>query len=148
MYFVLTAPDVSETSGLDTQYCFFHTHANIAGSDIKYALVGNPERAPFACANGTAPPNGSLGADGTANLIAAALDETVTDPDLNGWYTNPNKKTREPGGRDNALLCNWTFGSTYDNGTGIANMNLGGRDYLIQQNWVNAGGGYCALHYP
>ena len=24
------------------------------------------------------------------------------------------------------------------------NMTLGGRDYLIQQNWVNSGGGYCA----
>jgi hypothetical protein len=27
------------------------------------------------------------------------------------------------------------------------NMTLGSRNYLIQQNWVNASGGYCALKY-
>ena len=27
-------------------------------------------------------------------------------------------------------------------------MNLGGLDYLIQQNWVNASGGYCAQKLP
>jgi len=26
-------------------------------------------------------------------------------------------------------------------------MKLGGRDYLIQRNWVNASGGYCAKSY-
>jgi len=29
----------------------------------------------------------------------------------------------------------------------LANMTLGTRDYLIQQNWVNALGGYCDLSY-
>jgi len=31
-----------------------------------------------------------------------------------------------------------------------ANINLYGRDYLIQQNWVNVekGKGYCALSHP
>jgi len=28
-----------------------------------------------------------------------------------------------------------------------ANMLLGGKDYLIQRNWVNAKGGYCATSY-
>ena len=27
-------------------------------------------------------------------------------------------------------------------------MKLGGQDYLIQQNWLNANGGKCALAYP
>jgi hypothetical protein len=26
-------------------------------------------------------------------------------------------------------------------------MKLGARDYLIQRNWVNASGGYCASYY-
>jgi len=26
-------------------------------------------------------------------------------------------------------------------------MTLGGKNYLIQRNWVNAGGGYCATGY-
>jgi len=27
------------------------------------------------------------------------------------------------------------------------NMNLGNRPYMIQRNWVNAKGGYCALKW-
>ena len=37
---------------------------------------------------------------------------------------------------------------TFDSGSGsIANMQLAGLNFLIQQNWVNASGGYCALQY-
>jgi len=27
-------------------------------------------------------------------------------------------------------------------------MNLGGKDFLVQRNWVNAGSGGCATQYP
>ena len=37
--------------------------------------------------------------------------------------------------------------STAANGAKF-NMTLGSRQYLIQRNWVNAGGGYCATQYP
>ena len=37
---------------------------------------------------------------------------------------------------------------TYATANGsLANMKLGARDFLIQQNWVNASGGYCAKSY-
>ncbi len=140
VYFVMTSQDVNETSGFCTQYCGWHTHATINGRDIKYAFVGNPARCPSACTNGTAPPNGDVGADGAASIIAHELEEATTDPDLNAWYDSR--------GEENADKCAWKFGTTYNNGTGVANMNLGGLDYLIQQNWVNAGSGSCALKYP
>jgi hypothetical protein len=139
VYFVLTSADVTATSGFCTQYCGWHTHGTIGGRDIKYAFIGNPDRCPSACANGTAPPNGNVGADGMASIIAHELEEAVTDPDLNAWYDNR--------GMENADKCAWTFGTTYNNGTGVANVNLGGRDYLIQRNWVNASGGYCSMSY-
>ena len=42
--------------------------------------------------------------------------------------------------------CAWSFGSTYTASNGAtANVRIGGRDFLLQQNWVNAAGGYCAL---
>ena len=44
VYFVLTAPDVNETSGFCTQYCGWHTHGTINGRDIKYSFVGDPTR--------------------------------------------------------------------------------------------------------
>ncbi len=141
VYFVLTSPDVNETSGLDTQYCGWHDHATINGRDIKYAFVGNPARDLSACSNGTPSPNSDPGADAAASIIAHELEEATTDPDLNAWY--------DRSGNENADKCAWTFGSTYKtkNG-GVANVNLGGVDYLIQQNWLNASGGRCTMHYP
>jgi hypothetical protein len=140
VYFVLTSADVNESSGFCTQYCGWHTHGTIAGLDVKYAFIGNPARCPSACAAQSTSPNGNLGADGMASIIAHELEESVTDPDLNAWYD-----TR---GEENADKCAWTFGTTYITGNGShANMKLGSMDYLIQQNWVNASGGYCALKY-
>jgi hypothetical protein len=140
VYFVLTSADVNETSGFCTQYCGWHTHGSIMGADIKYSFVGNPDRCPSACEWQTVGPNGNAGADGMASIISHELEEAVTDPDLNAWYD-----TR---GRENADKCAWTFGTTYTVNGALANMKLGNRDYLIQQNWVNAGGGYCAKNYP
>jgi hypothetical protein len=140
VYFVLTSADVNETSGFCTQYCGWHTHATIGGRDIKYAFVGNPARCPSACTAGTAPPNGDVGADGAASIVAHELEEATTDPDLNAWYDSR--------GAENADKCAWTFGTTSNNGTGVYNMVLGGRDFLIQRNWVNSGAGSCATHFP
>jgi len=141
VYVVLTSADVNETSGFCTQYCGWHGHASILNMDTKFAFVGNAERCPSACSAQTASsPNDNIGADAMASVIAHEVDEMVTDPDLNAWYDRR--------GRENADKCAWKFGSVYTavNGS-YANMKLGGRDYLIQQNWVNANGGGCALSY-
>jgi hypothetical protein len=140
VYFVLTSADVNESSGFCTQYCGWHTHGTITGSDIKFAFVGNPDRCPSGCAVQSPGPNGTGGADGMASIIAHELEEAITDPDLNAWYDRR--------GQENADKCAWTFGaeSTASNGAKY-NMTLGGKNFLIQQNWVNAGGGYCALSY-
>jgi len=75
-----------------------------------------------------------------ASIIAHELEEAVTDPNLNAWYDSR--------GQENADKCAWTFGTTYTTSNGSkANMSLGGLNYLIQQNWVNANGGGCALKY-
>jgi hypothetical protein len=140
VYFVLTSADVNATSGFCTQYCGWHNHGTIAGSDIKFSFVGNPDRCPAACAEQSTSPNGNAGADGMASIIAHELEEAATDPDLNAWFDSR--------GYENADKCAWTFGTTYNAaGGGKANMTLGSRDFLIQQNWVNASGGYCALSY-
>ncbi|PYT19407.1 MAG: hypothetical protein DMG59_00390, partial [Acidobacteria bacterium] len=82
----------------------------------------------------------NAGADGMASIIAHELEEATTDPDLNAWY--------DVRGYENADKCAWTFGTTYATANGsTANMHLGTRDFLIQRNWVNAAGGYCAKSY-
>jgi hypothetical protein len=140
VYFVVTAADVNETSGFCTQYCGWHTHATISGSDIKYSFIGDPTRCPSSCADQATGPNGSTGGDGMASIISHELEEAVTDPDLNAWYDNQ--------GEENADKCAWTFGTTYQAPNGAtANMAFGGRDWLIQRNWVNSGRGSCAKSF-
>jgi len=142
VYVVLTSADVNETSGFCTQYCGWHAHASILGMDTKFAFIGNADRCPSACSaqtNGS--PNGNVGADAMASVIAHEVDEMVTDPDLNAWFDHR--------GYENADKCAWKFGSVYKVANGsYANMTLGGLDYLIQQNWENANGGNCVLSYP
>jgi hypothetical protein len=75
-----------------------------------------------------------------ASVLSHEFEETTSDPDLNAWY--------DAQGQENADKCAWTFGSQYQAPNGArANMRLGNRDFLIQQNWVNADGGGCALSY-
>lgn len=140
IYFVLTSSDVTASSGFCSQYCGWHTHGTIGGSDIKYSFVGNPDRCPSSCEQQTTGPNGNAGADGMASIIAHEMEEAISDPDLNAWYDRR--------GAENADKCAWTFGTTYSSGGALANIHLGSRDFLIQQNWVNAGSGGCAMHYP
>jgi hypothetical protein len=139
VYFVLTSADVTK-SGFLTSYCGWHTHATIAGTDVKYSFVGDPGTNGACSMQTTTSPNGNVGADAMASVIAHELEEAATDPALNAWYD-----TR---GYENADKCAWTFGTTYTVSNGSkANMKLGGLDFLIQRNWVNASGGYCSLTY-
>jgi hypothetical protein len=57
------------------------------------------------------------------------------------WYNDVT-------GEENEDMCLFRFGKTYNlpNGS-YANMKLGDRQYLIQRNWVNKDGGYCALKW-
>jgi len=140
VYFVLTSADVTASSGFCTRYCGWHTYGTINGSNIKYSFVGDPSRCPSACMAQATGPNGNAGADGMASIIAHELEEAATDPLLNAWYDSR--------GYENADKCAWTFGttSTAPNGS-MYNMTLGARRYLIQRNWVNANGGYCATGF-
>jgi hypothetical protein len=141
VYFVLTSADVTASSGFCTQYCGWHTYGTINGFNIKYSFVGNPDRCPSACEAQTTGPNGNAGADGMASIIAHELEEAVSDPNLNAWYDSR--------GAENADKCAWTFGTTFTTSNGaLANMTMGGRNWLIQRNWVNASGGFCAKSYP
>jgi len=140
VYFVLTSKDVNESSGFCTQYCGWHTHGTYSSTDIKYSFVGDASRCITGCAAQSTGPNGNAGVDGMISVIAHELEETVTDPDLNGWYFAT--------GNENGDQCAWTFGTQYTAANGAkANMKIGTRDYLVQQNWIQAAAGSCALSY-
>jgi hypothetical protein len=134
IYFVLTSSDINKT-GFCSQYCGWHTHGSLGGTDIKYSFVGNANRCLSHCAAQTTSPNSNAGVDGMVSVIAHELEEATTDPDLNAWY--------DSSGAENADKCAWTFGqnqSVTSNGA-YYNQTLpkpggGGatRNYLIQRN--------------
>ena len=131
VYFVLTSSDVNKT-GFCSQYCGWHTHGTLGGTDIKYSFVGNANRCLNSCAAQTTGPNGNAGVDGMVSVIAHELEEATTDPDLNAWY--------DSAGAENADKCAWTFGQNQIlSGGAYYNMQLpkpggGTRNFLIQRN--------------
>ena len=139
VYFVLTSADVNESSGFCTQYCGWHTHGSYSATDIKYSFVGDASRCIASCAAQSVGPNGNPGVDGMLSVVAHELEETVSDPDLNAWFFSS--------GNENGDQCAWKFGTTYTSGGANANVHLGSRDYLLQQNWIRATAGKCALAY-
>ena len=164
IYIVIAAADVTDIHPLPdgswTSFCTpnaFPHHGLLMfnGAQVKYGFLGDAARCPasaasqFFASDGTQlpSPNGNIYADAMASTLAHLLDVIVTSPwgnggALGGWYDRY--------GLENAQKCQGTYGQTYTAPNGArANMHLGARDYLIQQNWVNAPHrGYCGLSYP
>ena len=141
LYAVFSGAGVNLGGGFGSQYCAYHGHFSWNGNDVKYAVMPHDYDFPTACAALSGSPNNDFAADAEVNTLAHETEETTTDEDLNAWYDRR--------GFENADKCAWTFGTTYAAANGAtANMNLGGKDFLIQRNWVNAGSGGCAKSYP
>jgi hypothetical protein len=150
IYMVLTSPDVTSTLSGDGSFCVnfcgWHNVGSFENNLLRFGFVGNPATQcpagrPITCSAQTLTPNGNQGADAMANVIAHEVNETVTDPLLNGWFRG--NTAGEVGD-----LCNFNFGTTFNAPNGsLANVVLGGKDFLIQQNWLNSGSGGCALAY-
>lgn len=162
VYFLLTSADVNQTLGYAdfyTGFCGWHdSSANlgfppVSGVDIKFSFVGDSAKASpsYICNwNYQTTMSGSMAGDGMANVIVHELEESVTDPDYTSWV-NPDASQPHQYWNENADMCAWTFGGVYHSGTASdpqpPNMKFKGIPYLIQQNWVNAKGGYCGLSW-
>jgi hypothetical protein len=141
IYFVVADAQVQENSGFCTAYCGWHYSDLLSNVWVKYSFIGSPARCPRSCSSQSLTPNGNLEADAAASILMHELVETASDPNVNAWYDNS--------GYENADKCAWKYGTVYKSANGAyANMRIGARDYLVQQNWVNANAGYCGLTYP
>ncbi len=137
VYFVLTAPGVGESTGFLSSYCGWHTYGILGSSNIKYAFVGDAGTQSGCSVQFGKSPNNDPPVDAMISVMSHELEESISDPNLNAWYSDAN-------GEENADMCAWNFGpeSTASNGSSY-NMTFGSNHYLIQQNWLNANGGGC-----
>ncbi len=134
LYIVFTGIGVNPGGGFGTVYCAYHGYYIAAdGRNVKYSAMpyAVDPAFPGACSALAGSPNNDEAADAAVNLIAHETEETTTDENLDAWY--------DAVGAENADKCAWNFGSTYTTSNGAtANIVVGGKDWLIQMNWVNA----------
>lgn len=137
VYLVLTASNVNVADFMSL-LCAYHWAYDNAQATIKYAFIGDASTNLASCApQVTSSPNGNPAADAMVSVIAHEFVEAVSDPEGLSWY--------DQAGFENADKCAWTYGkaSKTENGS-FANMKLGDRQYLIQQN-VAANTNTCVL---
>lgn len=147
IYILTVSPDVKLPSNV---WCAYHTNTNaiVSGEDIKYALAADPPAGSIlnSCSGNIATfhdktsPNGDIGMDEVVDSLIHEISETVTDPDLNAWYTSNGSEVGD--------LCNFIYGTTFlaPNGS-HANHTFGGRDYLAQEIWSRANPVGCVLSH-
>lgn len=143
VYLVMTAKDIKMASGFCTNYCGWHTAASMSGIVMKYGMIGDSStQCPRGCmSQSNVSPNNNPTADAMISVVAHEIAEAVSDPRVNGWLDNT--------GYENCDKCAWNFKNQYTLPNGArANMNIKGRDYLVQNNFVNDKGGYCDSKYP
>ena len=134
IYVVLPTADVAE-GGFCSTDCGWHTYTQWGSEYLTYAFIGNGARCPSTCPTYSPSANGVPAGDEMVNVLGHELSESVTDPYFDGWYG---------GSEENADRCAWNFGATFwlTNGA-AANVQIGDRYYLVQQNWAPANPGYC-----
>jgi len=142
VYAILTGNGVNLGGGFGSQYCAYHTRGTTStGQVFYYAAMPYNQQYPSGCTSSLASPNADQAANSEVNTLAHELEETTTDARGDAWYDNR--------GYENADKCAWTWGTVQTaSNNGKYNMIINGIQYLIQQNWVNAGSGGCALSLP
>lgn len=144
VYAIFSSGSVNLGGGFGSQYCAYPAHATVtvggAARTAYYAAMPYNAAQPSACASGLVSPNGDPGADAEVNTLVHEIEETTTDAMGNAWCDNR--------GYENADQCAWTWGAQQTAANGATyNVTVGGKQFLVQQNWVNAGSGGCALTY-
>ena len=148
IYLVIASADVGSSA---TGFCVpgalpHHATGFANGSQFKYGFVGNAARCPgiaapqFLADDGTQlpTPNGNLAGDAMVSTIAHLINVVITNSLGDAWFDRYGLQTADK--------CVGEFGPTYPANGGRANIKLGQRDYLLQQNWINDKKGHCALN--
>ena len=132
IYVYLGASNTRLSSGFGTAYCGWHAIGTVGTTNIPYIAIQDFNYTTYgsACSAQSVSPNSDAPLDAMASVLVHEIDEALTDPDLKTWYDSR--------GAENADKCAWTFGTTQTlTGGAKYNTTLGGKNYLIQRNWLS-----------
>src|SRR5258708_32139361 len=134
IYILTISPDVKLP---DNVWCAYHAYTPVIidGAEVAYAVAPDPPAAggilggcsgTIAIWHDTVSPNFDMGMDSVVDSLIHELGETVTDPDINAWFTFTGQEIGD--------VCNFNYGPTFPAPNGShANVKFGNRDYLVQQ---------------
>lgn len=133
VYLVFTDSAVDQDNLYAVGACAEHGHFSWNGHDVKFGAMPR-DLDKVGCRQGDHPdggvgsPNNDPAADVEVNTIAHETEETNTDEDINAWF--------DAHSNESADKCAWLFAPKYTTANGAtANMNIGGKDFLVQKEW-------------
>ena len=150
LYFIFTPANVGvcflggspSSNNPCTTNVFCGYHSAPVTNAFAYAVV--PDDAAVlgdACATEESPAGN--GADDTLSTVSHETMEAITDPFLNGWWTEDSEAGNEYFQGEIGDLCGYNYGAPL--GTTLSgqayNQVINGHDYYLQQEYSNADGG-------
>lgn len=133
MTIVFTASGIQSCKGSACTpggYCAYHNYATPTGGSTPVVFAFMPQGDSLGdCSLGGTFPNGAA-QDIEISALSHEIFEAVTDPHLNGTWTDTNGGSGEIGDK-----CAYNPSPRNDNG---ADLYLSGHPYVVQQEWSNA----------
>lgn len=137
IFFVYTTNGEGSCAGFGcayTDYCAYHGYFLSGSTPVLYG--NEPYAAAGYCQAGTSP-NGDAAGDAAASITSHELTESITDPELNAWYSSAGEEIGD--------LCAWNYGvNTWVSGKAnefwpnfYKGTNLFGTSFELQQEYNN-----------